>query len=182
MQLRDRIQGIRRVTARTSSKKRPLSGAAPSFGQDDARALSVDDCPDHLSDVGKMEWARLIADRNPPGRPPRLLVSNRVIACQWCDHWSDYVAARKALDGKLILKSEGAVYENTLLAISRRTAQQMRLLGVEMGLTPASRPRMEPPAVEPKLPPDPRGGSVDKTAEAPSPPAEDFFQGLRVYG
>lgn len=152
----------------TRSKRRGASGEVLPFGTAGARALTVDDMPSHFGQSAGDKWAELIATHNADPAAPKLLLSDREVCAAYCDLWGDYTSARRMItEVTLALRNDGGQIEpNPYLAIAHRAQQQLRLLAVELGLTPASRPRVhrgdadEPPAVPaPQSPSEPPGPS-----------------------
>jgi len=153
------------------SKVRGSSGSVGAFGSPGSRPLTLEDVPDRFGDAGRREWGYLVAEGNPPDQPAKLLITDRALAEHWCDLRVDYLAARARItEMNLVLKKGDELVANKYFDIAHRCQQQLRLLAVEMGLSPASRPRVHrPPA------------TVVNT-EPSTPPPPDPFAGLRLVG
>lgn len=100
--------------------------------------------PDELEGEAKREWARLAAELSATGR---LAKTDRALLMVYVTVWAVHRAAATAV------LAEGAttILPNRYPATTKeydvmvKTAQQLRALLKEMGLTPASRPKTQTP-------------------------------------
>ncbi|HEV2324552.1 MAG TPA: phage terminase small subunit P27 family [Terracidiphilus sp.] len=113
-------------------------------------------CPSGLDKEAKKEWRRVSRELIATG----VLTSvDRAILAAYCKAWSIWQQATKefeqlrqtaAAEGKsnlLFRTKTGYVAQQPLLGIINSSAEQMRRLGAELGLSPSSRARL---SVEPK--------------------------------
>ena len=164
------------MSKQAGSKKRAPSGDVAAFGTFAVAALTAADCPSHVAPAARAEWQRLISLHNGPDAAPRFLASDRICLTTYCELWSDYLDARAQCRGRIVTGKPGEESRSSWHMAAIDLQRQLRLLAVEMGLTPASRPRVHRPGEPPKtatvVNPKP------STATAPTDP----LAGLRVVG
>lgn len=116
--------------------KRPLNQAEP------APAVGIPDCPDHLTDLAKAEWARISKELVALGLLTQLDRSALAAYCQCYARWANAeTQIKKTADlGKT---KKGAVIQNYWLPIANRALEQMKDYLTEFGLTPVSRSRIK---------------------------------------
>lgn len=99
--------------------------------------------PEHLDDEARAEWQRVATMLHELGL---LTVMDRAAFAAYCQTWSRWVAAERALreQGPIILAPSGYPIQNPHLAIVNQCLKTMRGLLAEFGLTPSSRTRVAP--------------------------------------
>lgn len=105
------------------------------------------DCPDHLSEEGKSEWARVTNELEQIG----ILSSvDRAALTLYCQAWDRWRKAEEALekDGLVITAPSGYPVQNPHIAIANKSLVVMKGLLCEFGLTPSSRTRLHVPERE----------------------------------
>ena len=121
---------------------RPLNRLEP-------KPTGIPVCPNYLDAEGKREWKRISRELIAVG----LLTSvDRAILASYCEAWSRWSQATRELHelasakGKSVLviaTKSGNAIQNPLIGIINVAADQMRKLAVELGLSPASRSRLQ---------------------------------------
>jgi P27 family predicted phage terminase small subunit len=116
--------------------KRPLNRAEPK------PRVKAPQCPDHLDDLAKAEWKRLVRII----RHMKLLTEADYIALSnLCQAYSRMVKAeRKLAEAGLLYKTQsGYVQQSPLLSIINSSVETITKLCREFGLTPSSRSRIQ---------------------------------------
>jgi P27 family predicted phage terminase small subunit len=100
------------------------------------------DCPAHLSFDAREEWHRLAATLHRMGI---LTTVDRAALAAYCQAWGRWVEAEEKLQGSpTLLKSpSGYVQQNPWLSIANKQLEIMGRYMAELGLTPASRSRVQ---------------------------------------
>lgn len=95
------------------------------------------DCPDHLPDEAKAEWARLMASW-PPGF---IAPTDRAALATYCTAWALHKDALEKLSiaGSVVKTKDGNVIQNPWLAIVNKQATIMATYASRFGLTPSDR-------------------------------------------
>lgn len=99
-------------------------------------------CPDHLDDIAKSEWKRLVRII----RGMKLLTEADYIAlANLCQAYSRMVKAeRKLAEAGLLYKTQsGYVQQSPLISIINASVETITRLCREFGLTPSSRSRIQ---------------------------------------
>ena len=99
------------------------------------------DCPPHLGEEAREEWHRLAKVLHGMGV---LTVVDRAALAAYCQSWARWVEAEERLrDSPVLLKTpSGYVQQNPWLSIANKQLELMGRYMVELGLTPASRSRV----------------------------------------
>lgn len=99
------------------------------------------DCPGHLNEDARAEWARLSEELSALGLLTRL---DRAVMTAYCQAVADYLEAQRHLDAEpKIYKTEtGYPVMTPWKAVQIQALEQMRKFGTELGLSPASRSRI----------------------------------------
>ena len=115
-------------------------------------------CPRHLQGEARKEWLRV----------SRLLFEHCMVAevdrgalAMLCTLWGRYVVAEEMIEkareaapasaGLFVKSPNGFPIQSPWLAVSNRSIEQYKAMCNEFGLTPASRVRAVPTAVQPSL-------------------------------
>lgn len=97
-------------------------------------------CPTWLSAEAKAEWKRVVASM-----PAEVFkVTDRAVLAAFCQAWSDYheaVAEMRQIP-KVYETEKGYQGQSPWVNIASKSADQMRKLAVELGLTPSARVRL----------------------------------------
>ena len=102
-------------------------------------------CPDHLDKEARRKWRHLVKELTTLGL---LTVVDGEMLSKYCQLWSRWVDAEKkiALSGPVLRHEKtGLFYPNPYVAIAFKSVDAMRRIGVEFGLSPSSRARIEVP-------------------------------------
>jgi P27 family predicted phage terminase small subunit len=172
----------------TRSKRRAPSGDVGAFGTDGPRALASTDAPAYLSPAARKEWESLIAACNEPDKPPRFLITDSATLASYCFHCANFAHASRQLRRGLVVKVEDGTRRNDYFNIAKESAQQMRLLAVELGLTPASRPRVHrprettPAVAQGASAAGAQGVATAAQAAPPAPPPGSRLGRLKIVG
>lgn len=120
------------------------------------------DPPDHLTDVAKEEWRRLMPVLLSCGMMTMGDLVPFEVYCSTYARWRHAEAQLKADPQLHLLRTpNGHVQSNPWITISRHSAELMKSYLIEFGLTPAARARMgaaEPPAPNSGAPEAPKLG------------------------
>jgi len=105
-------------------------------------AAALPDCPDHLNDEARKEWANICAELGPMGILTRL---DKAILAEYCQGWSLWIEALAMVTklGLIGKSPSGYPMMNPYLAIANRAQEQMHRALTELGLTPSSRSRIK---------------------------------------
>jgi len=111
------------------------------------------DCPPHLSEVAKAEWARIAQALYDMGV---LTTVDRAALAAYCQAWGRWVEAEEKLkETPVMLKTpSGYVQQSPWLSVSNKQLELMGRYMAELGITPASRSRvasLQPAAQEPLM-------------------------------
>lgn len=102
----------------------------------------IPSCPNHLTGVAKQEWNRVTKELAKLG-----LITNidRAALAAYCTAYQDYVRAENELKkgGQVIFTEKGGAYQNPWVGIKNSAIEKMIKIGVEFGLTPSSRVRLQ---------------------------------------
>lgn len=109
---------------------------------DSFQPTGLPECPSHLNDEAKAEWGRLVAELRPV-----LAKVDRAILAAFCQVWSRLVEAEMqvAATAAVIKTTTGEAKVNPWLRIADECRKQLKTLASELGLTPASRSRIDIP-------------------------------------
>ncbi len=98
--------------------------------------------PNHLTGVARQEWNRVTKELI-----KLKLISNidRAALAAYCTAYKDYVRAENELkkEGHVIFTEKGGAYQNPWVGIKNSAIEKMIKIGVEFGLTPSSRVRLQ---------------------------------------
>ena len=121
--------------------KRPLNKSEPK------PRLKIPRCPDHLDDLAKAEWKRLVRIIS---RMKLLTEADYIALANLCQAYSRMVKAeRKLAEAGLLYKTQsGYVQQSPLLSIINNSVETITKLSREFGLTPSSRSRIQLAASE----------------------------------
>lgn len=100
------------------------------------------DCPQHLSDAARNEWHRIAGPLHEMGV---LTTVDRAALAAYCQAWGRWVEAEEKLrDTPTLLKTaSGYVQQNPWLSIANKQLDLMGRYMAELGITPASRSRVQ---------------------------------------
>jgi P27 family predicted phage terminase small subunit len=98
--------------------------------------------PKHLTGAAKAEWARVVPQLRRLGLVGGL---DRAVVSMYCVAWGRWLVAEGQLKrfGEVIKSPTGYPMQSPYLAIANTAINQMRALGAELGLSPASRTRVQ---------------------------------------
>lgn len=101
-------------------------------------------CPDHLDDAARAEWARVTAVLSPLGVATSL---DRAALAVYCLSWSRWVEAEGEIaEGGLVVEGHrGVMVPNPLLRVSRDSRDAMLKAAAKLGLTPGDRATLKLP-------------------------------------
>jgi P27 family predicted phage terminase small subunit len=116
--------------------KRPLNRNEPK------PRLKIPPCPDHLDDVAKSEWKRLVKIL---AQMKLLTEADYIALANLCQAFSRMVKAERELaeSGLLYTTRSGYVQQNPLISIINSSVETITKLCREFGLTPSSRSRIQ---------------------------------------
>lgn len=99
------------------------------------------ECPAHLDDEARAEWARVLDELRQLGV---LSSTDRAVIALYCDYYSQWVRASQwvARTGLTVTTDKGAEKTNPAVTIGRAATVQMARLLSELGLTPSARNRV----------------------------------------
>jgi P27 family predicted phage terminase small subunit len=107
-------------------------------------------CPPHLDKAARAEWKRVATDLKRLGM---LTSMDRAALAAYCSAWSRWIAAEQSIAKfGTVIKSPKSGYpiQNPYVGIANTALDNIRKFGVEFGLTPSSRSRLNvdttPPA------------------------------------
>jgi len=121
---------------------------------------SLPEPPDHLDEIAKAEWRRIVPELNAAGL---MTVIDRAAVAAYCAQYGRWVVAEeklKLLETRWLAKTpNGAVQQVPWLSIANRALELMHKFLVEFGMTAASRVKLghRPPAAPNIPPPEPPG-------------------------
>jgi P27 family predicted phage terminase small subunit len=97
--------------------------------------------PDHLGDDARYEWERIITELQALKMITSLDLS---ILSAWCTAAGDYVASERQIrqEGLVVDSRDRGLVRSPWLLVRNKAIEQMIRLGSELGLSPASRPRI----------------------------------------
>jgi P27 family predicted phage terminase small subunit len=100
-------------------------------------------CPAHLDAVARAEWKRIAPQLH---EADLLTQIDRSALAVYCAAWSDWIAARKALEehGATFVRRTGAPSLSPYVTIANVAMKTMLNALAEFGMTPASRTRITP--------------------------------------
>ncbi len=100
------------------------------------------ECPEWLAAAAKEEWARLSPELEKLGLLTHL---DRAALATYCQAWARYVDAEAliASGGLIVIGHRGASAKSPALTVARAAAAEVLSLAKELGLTPASRQRLD---------------------------------------
>ncbi len=114
-------------------------------GRLDASELGLSaefDCPDHLSEIAKREWNRIIGSLRPLGLATTI---DRAVLATYCASWSRWVECEVLLadEGLIVEGHRGVMNVNPLTRLSRDSRDAMISSAKELGMTPSSRSSLQ---------------------------------------
>ncbi len=104
--------------------------------------IVIPSCPNHLTGVARQEWNRVTKEL----AKLRLIANiDRAALAAYCTAYKDYVRAENKLktQGEVIITDKGGAYQNPWVGIKNSAIEKMIKIGVEFGLTPSSRVRLQ---------------------------------------
>ena len=133
--------------------KRPINKKEPKVPRGTPRK------PSHISDEASREWRRILPILRRSGI---LHTLDRACIAGYCQAWGRWVEAEEELKttGAIILSPNGFPVQSPYLAVANRAQRQMRMFMSEMGMTPASRTRVQ--VIDPLEAEDDRWAAFDK--------------------
>jgi P27 family predicted phage terminase small subunit len=102
--------------------------------------------PKHLSDVGRAKWFELVGLLKSMGI---CSPAESVLVELFVDAWEEYTQLRELIDQHGVMLPDGK--RNPLLIDLNRTADFLRKCSGELGLSPASRAKIQVPEVGPEI-------------------------------
>jgi P27 family predicted phage terminase small subunit len=117
-------------------------GKAPLNENEPKPAITIPECPKHLSRDAKKEWRRITPELERLGLISEVDAAALAAYCQAYGRW---VEAEKAIKkhGAIVYSPNGYPQQSPHLAIANKAVEQMRRWLVEFGCTPASRSKVE---------------------------------------
>jgi P27 family predicted phage terminase small subunit len=104
------------------------------------------DCPGHLSDLAQEEWQRIAGTLHDMGVPTAVDRAALAAYSQAYGRWAE--AEEKLKDMPVMLKApSGYVQQNPWLSVANKQLELMGRYMTELGITPASRSRVQAGAV-----------------------------------
>ena len=135
---RDKVRHLK-VAARVSKGSSSRSSVASRV------VLSSPSVPSWLDREGVAEWRRVVPELERLGL---LSVLDRAVLGAYCDVWSKFNEARRALRvGLVVVGKDGKMVKNPAWQVYRDSLTECRALWVQLALTPNARLRMELPDV-----------------------------------
>ncbi len=117
--------------------KRPLNDAEPQL------SAQIPECPRHLDEEAKREWARITRELLTAGL---LTQADRAALAAYCQQWSRWVKAEEELqkEGEELtaVRGTGGTCVNPLVTVSNQALGLMHKFLAEFGMTPSSRTRV----------------------------------------
>jgi len=106
-------------------------------------------CPDHLSDVARDEWQRIVPELEVLGLLTQI---DRSALAAYCQAYGRWVEAERVVKQKGVLyKTEkGNVITSPMLWVANKAMEQMHKYLVEFGMTPSARSRVVSTATDNK--------------------------------
>jgi P27 family predicted phage terminase small subunit len=101
-------------------------------------------CPRWLSPAARAEWRRLAPELERVGL---LTTADRGIFVTYCEAYALFRDASKTIaeEGSTLRAINGYTQQHPAVAIQRMAAKQIREAGIELGLSPSARGRLEVP-------------------------------------
>lgn len=114
---------------------------------------AVPDPPAHLSKIARDEWRRLVVVLQGAGM---LTNADRTCLAMYCQVYGRWVTAERKVSrqGTVVKTKTGYPIQNPQLAVATRAFEQLRSLMGELGLSPASRSRINADGPPPGANPD----------------------------
>src|SRR5512145_143099 len=102
----------------------------------------IPSCPNHLTGVARQEWNRITKELAKLGV---IALVDRAALAAYCTAYKDYTRAENKLkmEGEVIISDKGGMYQNPWVGIKNSAIEKMIKIGVEFGLTPSSRVRLQ---------------------------------------
>ena len=122
------MRGSWRAKARQKSEAKPPAARPP--------------CPKHLSTAAQVEWRRMTRLLEPAGLLTSIDGDALAIYCATYARWVD-AEKMLALDGSILITSNGYKVPHPALAIVQQCTKQMNTMLQQFGMTPASRSRAQ---------------------------------------
>jgi P27 family predicted phage terminase small subunit len=97
--------------------------------------------PTYLSEEARIEWERVVVEL----RAARIItVLDLGLVAGWCSAWADFVTAERQLrqEGLVVDSRDRGPVRNPWTMIKSKAIEQMIRIGSELGMSPASRPRL----------------------------------------
>ncbi len=118
--------------------KRPLKGDQPQ------PSAAADSCPSWLAPAARDEWQRLAPELIKLGI---LTEADQAMFAAYCTACAVWRRAQEVISkqGPVYVTGKGKLLPRPEVALAHSAAEQMRVLGAEFGLTPASRARLQLP-------------------------------------
>lgn len=103
------------------------------------------ECPEHLSEVARVEWDRIVVELEKLGLVSQL---DRAALAVYCQAWGRWVEAERhlaelGLEGLTMRTPTGFERPSAWLLVSERAVEQMHRFLTEFGMTPSARARVQ---------------------------------------
>ena len=121
--------------ARGNPGKRPLNRDEPKSDP------CLPECPPHLNDEAKLEWARMGAQLRDEGR---IALVHKAIFASYCQAWGRWVEAETMLKqyGIIVKGKDNRLERSPYLRVANEAMGQMMKAVAELGITPSSQTRI----------------------------------------
>jgi len=132
-----------KVTLKIRGSKRANRG-----GPDPQFTPGAPQCPDHLGDMAKAEWARMVPELEGAGL---ITAADMAIFAAYCQAYGDWVEGCEQVEnGKVLTGPNGGEYQNPWVSIRNTAEERMTKHASHFGFSPASRARVKagPPPKE----------------------------------
>lgn len=99
-------------------------------------------CPRELNPIARKEWRRVVREMDALGMLTQL---DRAALAMYAQAWAEWVESveKLARTGYLIKAPSGYLIQNPFVSIKTQAEKAMAKIGIEFGMTPASRSKIE---------------------------------------
>jgi P27 family predicted phage terminase small subunit len=126
----------------TAIKKLEGNPGGRPLNQNEPQPSGIPTCPRHLNKEARAEWRRISKELITIGLLTRI---DRAALASYCMAYARWIEAEEnvAKFGHVVKAPSGYPIQNPYLSIANTCLDQIRKFGVEFGLTPASRSRLQ---------------------------------------
>lgn len=116
--------------------KRPLNKNEPVV------PVEIPECPDHLDDIAKAEWERIVPELAKAGLLTQL---DRTALSLYCQTWAIWIDAETKVKkrGRVFTTKSGHPIQNPFHNVATKAATDLKNFAIEFGLTPSARSRID---------------------------------------